>query len=202
MNCDTIKSSFDMSQSRKTVEKQQLPWKTLSSKTLYKTRWCTVREDTVQLPNGKILDDYSVVNLPDVVMVFALTKKRNVLFVKQYRYGVDKVLLELPAGSYVKGKERPENAAKRELWEETGYRALKLERLSTVNEYPTKDAHSITIYFTENPICEGSNHQEETEDIQVVEVPFEKLDEYIRKGKIAVAGSIAAIYLAKQHLDK
>ena len=184
------------------VERKLLPWKTIRSKTVYKTRWCTLRENTVQLPNGIILEDYSVVDLPDVVMVFALTKDRMVPFVRQYRYGVNRTLLELPAGGYEKGKETPENAAKRELWEETGYRAVKLKRLGVINEYPSKGTHSITIYLAENPTYEGQSHQEETEDIQIVTIPFDKIDKYVKNGEIAISGSIAAIYFAKRYLEK
>jgi hypothetical protein len=71
-----------------------------------------------------------------------------------------------------------------------------------VNDYPSKNAHSVTVYSAENPIHEDQNHQEETEDIQIVMVPFERLDDYIKDGKIAVTSSIAAIYLAKQHFNK
>jgi ADP-ribose pyrophosphatase len=177
-----------------------LPWKTLSSRMSYSTRWCSVKEDTVQLPNGAVIDDYTVVTLRDVAMVFALTEENAVPFVRQYRYGVKEVTMELPAGTYEKGKEDPEDAARRELEEETGYRADRLELLGVLRDYPTKDTHSITVYFTDSVRREGQGHQEETEDIENIDVPLEKIDDYIKNGEIAVAGSIAAIYLAKQRL--
>jgi 8-oxo-dGTP pyrophosphatase MutT (NUDIX family) len=164
-----------------------LPWKTLSSKITYKTPWCSVKEDTVQLPNGTIINDYNVVQLRDVAMVFALTKDKKVPFVRQYRYGVNKVLLELPAGTYIKDKEGPEEAAKRELWEETGYKAENFIKLGEVYDYPTKDSHSITIYFAENLSYVTPDYKEVSEDIEIVTLPLEEIDDYIKNGEISVA---------------
>lgn len=181
---------------------KQTFWKTLKESTVYSTPWLTVKEETVQLPHGEIVDNYSVVEFRNVAMVFPLFKGNEVIMVRQYRHGVRKILLELPAGTYDSEREDPETAAKRELWEETGYRTKNLSLLGTVYDYPTKDRHSVSIYFTDDLTFEPTTHKEATEDIEVVKVPLSELEEYIEKGEIAVSGTITAIHLAKEYLQK
>ena len=175
-------------------------WKTLKEKIIYATPWCTVKEETVQLPNGEIISDYSIVEFRNVAMVFPLTKEKEVVMVRQYRHGVKKILLELPAGTYDKEKESPEKAASRELLEETGYKAATTVLLGEAYDYPTKDRHSIHIYFADDISYEPIEFHEATEEVEVVKVPFEKLDYYIENGEIAVTGTITAIHLAKNYM--
>lgn len=179
-----------------------LPWKIISEKTVYSTPWCTVKEETVELPNGDIIDEYSIIELPDVVMIFPLTKDNRVIMVRQYRHGAKKVLMELPAGTYDKNEEAPKIAAQRELQEETGYKTDELVFLGTVYEYPTKDRHSISIYFADDITPETTTFKEATKEIEVVEIPLDELESYIQRREIAVSGTIAAIHLAKEYLEK
>jgi ADP-ribose pyrophosphatase len=175
-------------------------WQTLQEKIIYNTPWCTVKEETVKLPNGEIVSDYSIVEFRDVAMVFPLTKDNEVIMVRQYRHGIRKILLELPAGTYNKDKESPEDAVKRELQEETGYRVEKVVLLGTAYEYPTKDRHSIHMYFADDLTYEPINFKEATEEVELVKIPLSKLDMYIQTGAIAVTGTITAIHLAKEYL--
>lgn len=179
---------------------KNLIWKTITEKIIYSTPWLTVKEEVVQLPNSSFINDYSVVELPNVAMVFPLTHDNKVIMVKQYRHGVKKILLELPAGTYNSEREKPEEAAKRELWEETGFKADMLVYLGTIYDYPTKDRHSISIYFTDSITFEATNFKEDTENVEIVTIPFDELDTLIQRGEIAVGGTISAIYLAKVYL--
>lgn len=172
-------------------------WKTLKKKIVYSTPWLTVKEETVKLPNGEIVDDYSTVELRDVAMIFPLTEDNHVIMVKQYRHGVKQVLLELPAGTYKKGEEDAEEAAKRELQEETGYLADELNSLGELYDYPTKDTHSIKVFIATNIIYNPIAHREKTELVDCIKIPFEDLNQYIFDGKIKVAGTIASIHLAQ-----
>lgn len=176
-------------------------WKTIKEKIIYSTPWLTVKEETVQLPNGEVVDDYSVVEFRSVAIVFPLTQDSQVIMVRQYRHGVKKILLELPAGTYDKDSEEPAIAAKRELHEETGYKTDNLVLLGTAYDFPTKDRHSISIYFTDDIAFEPITHKEATEDVEVVKIPLDELEKYIERGEIAVSGTIAAIHLAKEYLQ-
>lgn len=93
----------------------------LSSEYISNHPYFTARRDRYQMPSGKIVDPYFVVELPPSIVVMGITTRQEVILVKQYRHPVAEVLLELPGGFIDKG-ETPEKAAVREMLEETGYR--------------------------------------------------------------------------------
>ncbi|MDQ5953085.1 MAG: ADP-ribose pyrophosphatase [Patescibacteria group bacterium] len=176
-------------------------WKLLKSNVLVDNHWCSLRKDNVLLPNGVKIKDYYVSRLSDVAMVFAVTKDNKVVFVKQYRHPIGKVLLELPAGIFSKS-EKPKLVAKRELLEETGYLAKKLIFLGKIVEYPTKNNHEVYLYLAKNVEFAGPANPEPTEDIELVLLPIDRLVALIQKGSIFVGGTISCIFksLIKLHL--
>ena len=95
-------------------------WKKLASKYLVRAKWATLRVDTVELQGGAIKDDYYVLEYPNWVNAIAVTEEGKVILVRQYRHAADLISLEIPGG-VIDGDEKPEDAIKRELQEETGY---------------------------------------------------------------------------------
>lgn len=175
-------------------------WETLSSKTVYESPWLKLRLDKVKLPNGMTIDDYSVVEMPKVAVVVAITETGNVVLVKQYRYANNKVLVELPAGTFDPNKEPAKEAAIRELWEETGYKAADMIQLGEMYEYATKLKHSVVLFLAKNIKYDPIKHADETEDITLLEIPFKDAVEAVRSGEICVAGSVTALLLANDYL--
>lgn len=171
------------------------PWQLLSSTLVVDHRWCQVRQDTVQLPNGIVIDDYFVNVRPDVALVLALTLERKIVFVRQYRHGVGKILLELPAGTFDPGQESPEAAAARELEEETGYRAERLAKLATLYDNPVKDTNQIHVFLGTGATATALPCLDSTEEIEIVLIPLEEVEQCIYRGEIAVAGTLAALFL-------
>jgi ADP-ribose pyrophosphatase len=96
------------------------PWKVLESKYAYKDRWLALRSDTVELPNGRILSPFHVIEQPDWVTAIALTHDGSILLVEEYRHGARQTVIELPSGIHDKPGE-PLAAMQRELLEETGF---------------------------------------------------------------------------------
>src|SRR5664279_2839452 len=92
------------------------PWKILESHYIHKI----VRIDKCELPNGMTLDGF-VLEYGDWATILAVTKQQQVVLVRQYRHGAQKVMLELPGGAMDARDESPLQAARRELLEETGY---------------------------------------------------------------------------------
>lgn len=95
-------------------------WIKLNHEYLLKCRWLTVRKDVVKLPNGVLLDDYYVLEYPTWVNVIAITEDGLFVIERQYRHGTERIDYEICAGTCEQG-EKPIDAAKRELLEETGY---------------------------------------------------------------------------------
>jgi ADP-ribose pyrophosphatase len=176
-------------------------WKTLKSKMVLDHYWCKVRQDEIELPNGKIIDDYFVSIKPDVAMVLPITSNREIIFVRQYRHAVGEFFLELPAGSFDPIKESAELAAIRELTEETGYIPQELKQIGILYDKPSKDTNQIHLFLAENVSKVGEQQLDITEEIEIVLIPVESVLDNISQGKIAVAGTVAALFLGLNLLN-
>jgi len=175
-------------------------WKVVQSTYLFKSFYVALRTDTVELPNGEKVDDYTIWEVPDGVVVIALTADGNVLFTRQYRHGTGEILLQLPGGSYDKKTEDPKQAATRELLEETGYQAEGLIYLGEVSIYPSKMTKKISIYLAEDVEQRVATDFDNTEHIETVSFSLTEVARLIEIGKITDAEAIAGIFLALQHL--
>ena len=97
-----------------------MKWKILDSEYVIKRPWLTARKDKVELPDGRIIEEFYVLEYPDWVNVIAITKDGQFVMERQYRHGLSVEGMELPCGTMEDG-ETPLQAAQRELLEETGY---------------------------------------------------------------------------------
>ena len=176
-------------------------WKILTSKLVLNNFWCRVKQDQVELPNGQIIDDYFVNLRPDIALVLPITRNQEVVFVRQYRHGVEEILLELPAGTFDPAKEDIVNAAVRELEEETGYVAEKIVKLGTLYDNPVKDSNKIHLFKAENVTPTGKQQLDVTEEVEVVVIPITEVKEKIKQGEINVAGTVAALFLGLSELN-
>ena len=122
-------------------------WQILRSRLVFDNPWCRVKQDMVQLPNKTVIDDYFVNLRPEIVMVLAVTAQQEIIFVRQYRHGVQEILLELPAGNFYPDQESPDSAMRRELEEETGYQALELINLGQIFDNPVKDQSRLHLFL-------------------------------------------------------
>ena len=177
-------------------------WITLSSRMVFDHRWYRLRQDKVALPNGQIVDDYFVSLRPDIATVLPVTADGQIVFVRQYRHGIGKILLELPAGTFDLGEE-PLAVAQRELAEETGYTADHWEAIATFYNDPVKQNNRIHL-FKAQPVWPTGRPQQldSTEDIEVVLHPIAAVPTLIASGEICVAGTITALLLGLPSLVK
>ncbi|MCF0159461.1 MAG: NUDIX hydrolase [Bacteroidaceae bacterium] len=141
-------------------------WETLESEYLFNRPWLTVRRDTVRLPNGKVNPEYYVLEYPTWVNVTAITEDGEFVFIRQYRHGMKETRYEIVAGCAEAG-EQPEEAARRELLEETGYTGGKWTLLSTLSQNPSTCSNLTYCFLAEGVRQTESQHLDETEDIQI-----------------------------------
>ncbi len=166
---------------------------------LYRGRILNVRLDTVRLPNGNETIR-EVIEHPGAVVIVALDAADNVLLVKQYRYAIGREMLELPAGTLEKN-EPPENAAPRELKEETGYTAQSWELLTRFFSSPGILTEEMRVYLARD-LSAGKSEPEGDEDLQLVKMPLSQALALVERGEIMDAKSIVGLLLAGQKLHK
>lgn len=165
----------------------------LNSRHVYRGRAIHVRVDSVVKPNDK-KTTREVVEHVDCVVVLPVDSKGNILLVRQHRHAVDKELLELPAGSIDSG-ETPEEAATRELREETGYRPGKLDRLGgfyAAPGYCTEYLH----FFRASRLKKSPLTAEDTDEIEVVAISPADVPGLIASGRICDAKTIAGFRIS------
>lgn len=142
-------------------------WKTLESRYLIHRPWLTARVDKVQLPDGRVNPEHYVLEYPDWVNVTAITREGQFVLVRQYRHAFDEVLLELCAGVSEAG-ERPIEAARRELLEETGFGGGQWSLVMTIGQNPSI-CNNLTYCFLAQGVEKiGEQRLDPSEDIEVV----------------------------------
>lgn len=142
-------------------------WKTLQSEYLFKRPWLTARRDTVQLPDGRINPEFYVLEYPDWVNVIAITKEGEFVMIEQYRHGLGQVGIELCAGVCEEG-ETFEEAARRELEEETGYTGGTWELGCVLSGNPSVTNNLTYCFIARDVELTSAQKLDKTEDISVV----------------------------------
>ena len=162
----------------------------LSADYKYRGRIINLRVDTALLPNGSSATR-EVVEHPGGVCVAALTEDGCLLFVRQFRYPYQKVLLELPAGKLDPGED-PLEAGKRELREETGAEAARYESLGELYPSPGYCGEIIHLY-TATGLTFGQMSPDEDEFLEVEKIPLEEAARMVLDNEIADAKTQAAV---------
>ena len=151
----------------------------------------------VQLPNGKVIDDYGVVDLGAGAVVVPITDEGKIILVRQYRHGSGEVITGFPAGRYDEG-ELPETTAVRELKEETGYETKNIKYLGRLISNPGKNKGWVKVYLAKDCIKKGEPKGDVTEEMEVLAVDWDKMEKLILEGEIVEAQTIAAWMLARK----
>ncbi len=178
-------------------------WRVVDSKIVIETPHLRLRCDDVELPGGKRVAPYYVRESRGFTIVFAVTRDERVVLVRQYKHGIGRYVLELPAGGIDLG-ETPAACARRELAEETGYVGdpPELEALGTYVFDPTSSTTVYHLYLARNARPLLPQAWDDTEEIALELATFAELRRYISDGTIEVGVHIASVYTAFEHLGK
>lgn len=166
----------------------------LKEELIYQGRICKFTHDTVTFEDGST-GHRDVLHLPGAVAVIAENNEGKLLFVSQYRHAVETELLEIPAGMLEKG-ENPELAALRELQEETGYKASKIEKLVEFFTSPGVVKEKIYIYMASDLTFVGQ-HLDADEYLNVKTYTAEEVERMINDNELQDGKSIIAYELWK-----
>jgi ADP-ribose pyrophosphatase len=169
------------------------PEETLHSETVFAGKLITVRRDQVRLPEGKTTEREIVVHAQTIAVLPVLENGRLVL-VRQYRKAADRILLEVPAGG-IDREETPEEAVRREMIEETGYRVGRVEHLCSFFTSPGFTTEYMHLYRATG--LTPGEPTEETDQIEVVQLTPDEAWQCVQAGEIADCKSILALWYAK-----
>ncbi len=174
-------------------------WRVTSSSYVVDTQHLRLRKDHIELPDGQTIDDYYVRESRGFVVIFATTPDHRVVVVRQYKHGIGRVLLELPAGAIDPG-EQPLQTALREFSEETGYEGA-MERVHSFCTDPTNADTIAHLFYAPNVTLAGKQNLGLGEDITVELATLEELHGFVRDGTIDSVAHVASIYLMLDRLS-
>jgi len=165
----------------------------LKSKYVFRGKLLNFRVDEVSLnSDGRVKRE--IVEHPGSVAVVPILDKNKVVLIEQYRYAVGHKILELPAGT-MNGRESPLECAKRELLEETGYKARSFKRLGSIYLAPGYCNELIRVYLAKNLQYKGQM-AEEDEEIKVVPLSLKDALHEVLNRRFYDAKTICGLHLA------
>jgi len=165
----------------------------LTSKSIYEGRVVRLRLDRVELPNGRPVE-LEVVRHPGAAAVVPVDRDGNVLLVRQYRHATSGWLIEVPAGKLDAGED-PETCARREVEEETGHRAGRLDPLGWIWTTPGFTDERIWLFLARD-LTVTEQRLEHDEVLTVERLPIAEAAARAAAGEIVDAKSVCALLRA------
>jgi ADP-ribose pyrophosphatase len=165
----------------------------LGAEYLYESPWCSFRLDKVQLPDGARIE-YGILESAGFAAVVPVTEESSVVLVRQWRQPIRGFTLELPSGGIARGED-PRETIRRELLEETGYRAEDLSYLVSVHTSPGRSTEVCHLFRCKAVRVLSGPRPEPTEFISVLELPLAEAVEKISDGEITAATTVLGLLM-------
>lgn len=170
-------------------------WEQLSNDTLLRYKVFHIRRSVRRSPRTGAEIGFFLLDTPDWVTVLPLTADGQLVMVRQYRHGSERVTLEIPGGLIDPNERDPAVAAARELREETGYSAGRLEPLGVVSPNPAMMTNRCHCFLATDCRRVGDLAMDAGEDIEVVTFPVAELDARVAGGEIEHSMALATLAL-------
>lgn len=171
------------------------PWKLKQSRYILKDRWITIRADTCETSDGRIIDPYYIQEPSDWVHVVAFDGEDRILVTRQYRHGIGEICTEIPCGVLEDG-EIPVTGMQRELLEETGCAAESFHELPSFSPNPARYANKVYPFFAMGVRKIQEPAFDANEEIEFEFLPLSQILELIDSGKFQQALHIATLFAA------
>ncbi len=176
------------------------PWKTAETRLLLdRPPFLKVEEHTVQLPNGRLIPDWTWVVTPNYINVVALTPNQRFILFRQTKYSVSGTTLA-PVGGYIEPDEDPLTAAQRELREETGYEAPTWTFLATLAVDGNRGCGTAHFYLAQDAISVGTFASDDLEEQALLLLSRIETEQALDNGDFKVMPYAAIIALALRKL--
>ena len=177
-----------------------LDWKLVKSDYIFKAPWCTVRNDTCLKPDGKIVENYYVMEFPAWVTALAITEDGKIILERQYRHALGRTDIELPGGCVDDTDASFQDAIARELLEETGYVFTEYKYLGNTSANPSTNNNLMHMFIATGGKKISNQHLDENEEIDVFLVTPDELKTMIKQQQIIQSMHVTTIWYAMQHL--
>ncbi|AEV98443.1 DNA mismatch repair protein MutT [Niastella koreensis] len=181
---------------------RDLKWKLLKSEYLFKDLWFTVRKDTCERPDGKLVTPYYVYEFPTWVNAVAITEDGKIILERQYRHGLGETHLEIPGGCVDDTDKNYEEAIARELLEETGYSFTHYEYLGKTSSNPSTNNNWMHMYLATGGKKVNEQELDDNEDIEIHLVTMDELKQLLRDNQIVQSMHVTTIMYALAKLGE
>lgn len=178
-----------------------MPFKTLATETLVENEIFSLKKERLQKENGDVIEEYYIVDRPDVAIIITITTDNKLVLLNQYRHPIKKSGIEVPAGHINKGED-PLEGAKRELLEETGYTPKNIIKI--YENYASIGLLNQKLHFFLATEAQQTHEQnlDKDEELTVIIKSWEETEKLLEEGHIQDIDSVAAILLAKKYLKR
>lgn len=177
---------------------RRIDYKIIDEKTAYKGRRITIKEMKFDTGKQEIYREHVLAG--DAVAIVAITEDNNLIMIQEPRTAVERVVLDIPAGK-IEVDEDPEDAAIRELEEETGYRAKYMKKLRDVYPSVGYSNEKLTICLAKD-LEKTKTHLDFDEDIEVIKIPIKEAKEMLDNNKLKTLSSVLGLMHYFMYIDE
>jgi ADP-ribose pyrophosphatase len=177
-------------------------WKTLASEYLFKETWFTIRKDTCERPDGKLITPYYVYEFPTWVTAVAITSEGKFVFEKQYRHGLELTMFEIPGGCVDPGDTSLEDAIARELKEETGYVFKEYKYLGKTSANPSTHNNWMHFFLATGGEKTARPELDDFEDIEVHLLSLAEVKRMLKDNDIVQSMHSTALFYALANMGE
>ena len=176
------------------------PWKTLSRHVILDhSDFLKVEDHTIELPDGRVIEDWPWIVIPDFTIVIVETTENRYLFFRQRKYAVDGITLA-PVGGHIEKDEDPIDGAKRELMEETGYEASEWIHLGSFRMGANRGICTGHLYLARAACPKTSPKNDDLEEQELLFLTRQEMKSAYRKGEFKAMPWMTAVGLALEYL--